>query len=251
MRLRLNSTVVNARHTADQKSVDVTYVNAGNPHTVRGARVIMACYNMAIPYIIPDLPDAQKQGLKYGVKVPLTYTKVLVPNWRAFAELKTDFVYYTKDFFKQVELDYPVSLGKYKRSQTPDDPMILHMCYVHHDNVHKGPELWREGRRRLLATPFNVFEEHVKDQLNAALSGAGFDAERDIKAITVNRWSHGYAYEPNLIWEPDYANDAEKPWVIGRQRFGRVAIANSDSAAQADTNAAITQAFRAVKELEA
>lgn len=250
VRIRLNSTAVNARHTTDQKAVDITYVTAGNPHTVRGSRCIIACYNMAIPYIIPDLPEKQKKGLAYGVKVPLTYTKVLVPNWRPFAELKTDFVYYTKDFFKQVELDYPVSLGKYKRSQTPDEPMILHMCYVHHDNIHKGPELWREGRRKLLGTPFSVFEQHVKDQLNAALSGAGFDADRDIRAITVNRWSHGYAYEPNLIWEPDYASDAEKPWVIGRQKFGRIAIANSDSAAQADTNAAITQAFRAVQELE-
>jgi len=249
VRIRLNSTAVNVRHTADNKAVDVTYVNGGKPHTVRTARCIMACYNMAIPYIIPDLPDSQKKGLAYGVKVPLTYTKVLVPNWRPFAELKMDFVYYTKDFYKQVELDYPVTIGKYKRSQTPDEPMILHMCYVHHDAVHKGPELWREGRRRLLATPFSVFESHVKDQLNQALSSAGFDADRDIKAITVNRWSHGYAYEPNLIWEPDYASEAEKPWVIGRQPFGRIAIANSDSAAQADTNAAITQAFRAVQEV--
>jgi spermidine dehydrogenase len=249
VRIRLNSTAVNVRHTADGKAVDVTYVNGGKAHTIRGSRCIMACYNMAIPYIIPDLPEAQKKGLAYGVKVPLTYTKVLVPNWRPFAELGTDFVYYTKDFYKQVELDYPVSLGKYKRSQTPDEPMILHMCYVHHDNVNKGPELWREGRRRLLSTPFSVFEHHVKDQLNQALSSAGFDADRDVKAITVNRWSHGYAYEPNLIWEPDYATEAEKPWVIGRQPFGRIAIANSDSAAQADTNAAITQAFRAVEEV--
>lgn len=249
VRIRLNSTAVNVRNTPDEKAVDVTYVNAGKPHTVRTARCIMACYNMAIPYLIPDLPEAQKKGLAYGVKVPLTYTKVLVPNWRPFATLKTDFVYYTKDFFKQVELDYPVSIGKYKTSQTPDEPMILHMCYVHHDNVNKGPELWREGRRRLLSTPFSEFEHHVKDQLDQALAGAGFDAERDVKAITVNRWSHGYAYSPDLIWEPDYTSDAQKPWIIGRQPFGRISIANSDAAAKADTNAAISEAWRAVEEV--
>ena len=248
VRIRLNSTAVHVRHTADGKAVDVTYVNGGKPHTVRAARCIMACYNMAIPYLIPDLPEAQKKGLAYGVKVPLTYTKVLVPNWRAFAQLQMDFVYYTKDFYKQVELDYPVSLGKYKRSQTPDEPMILHMCYVYHDNEHKGPELWREGRRHLLTTPFSVFESHVKDQLNQALAGAGFDADRDVKAITVNRWSHGYAYSPELIWEPEYSSEAEKPWVIGRRPFGRITIANSDAGAKADTNSAITEAWRAVEE---
>src|ERR1700690_3589721 len=98
---------------------------------------------MAIPYLCPELPAAQKQGLAYGVKVPLVYTK---------------------DFYKQVELDYPVSLGAYRRSQTPDEPMILHMCHVYHDNEHKGPELWREGRGHLLATPSSTFEHHVKDQ---------------------------------------------------------------------------------------
>ncbi len=247
-RVRLNSTVVGVRHTADQKAVDVTYVTRGQAHTVRAARCILACYNMAIPYLCPELPEQQKKGLAYGVKVPLTYTKVLVPNWRAFAELKTNFVYYTKDFFKQVELDYPVSIGKYKRSQTPDEPMVLHMCYVHHGSGHKGPEQWREGRRRLMTTTFQTFEHHVRDQLDQALRGAGFDAERDIKAITVNRWPHGYAYESEMLWEPEWKSEREKPWVVGRQRFGRIAIANSDSAAAANTNAAITQGARAVDE---
>ena len=248
VRIRLNSTAVQARHTADGKAVDVTYVTQGQAHTVRGARCIMACYNMAIPFLCPELSDAQKKGLAYGVKVPLTYTKVLVPNWRPFADLRMDFAYYTKDFYKQVELDYPVSLGAYKRSQTPDEPMVLHMCYVHHDQEHKGPELWREGRRRLMTTPFSVFELHVKDQLDQALRTAGFDAERDIRAITVNRWSHGYAYSPGLLWEPEWKSEAEKPWVVGRQPFGRITIANSDAGARADTNSAITQAYRAAQE---
>ena len=248
VRIRLNSTAVHARHAAGDAAVDVTYVTQGQAHTVRGARCILACYNMAIPFICPELPEAQKKGLAYGVKVPLTYTKVLVPHWRPFAELRMDFVYYTKDFYKQVELDYPVSLGAYKRSQTPDEPMVLHMCYVHHDQEHKGPELWREGRRRLVTTPFSVFEHHVKDQLDQALRTAGFDAERDIRAITVNRWAHGYAYSPGLLWEPEWKSEAEKPWVVGRQPYGRIAIANSDAGARADTNGAITQAWRAVQE---
>ncbi|MFN0178325.1 MAG: FAD-dependent oxidoreductase [Gemmatimonadales bacterium] len=249
IRIRLNSTVVQVRHTADQRAVDITYVGMDGPHTVRAGQSVLACYNMAIPYLCPELPEQQKKGLAYGVKVPLTYTKVLVPNWRAFADLGIDFVYYTKDFYKQVELDYPVSLGSYRRSQTPDDPMVLHLCHVHYDGILKGPEQWREGRRRLLATPFSVFEHHVRDQLDQALAAAGFDAGRDVRAITVNRWPHGYAYSPSLLWEPEWPSEDQKPWVLGRQRFGRIAIANSDAGARADTNSAITQAWRAVQEL--
>jgi len=249
LRIRLNSTVVNARHTPDGKAVDVTYVHGGEAHTVRATHCIMACYNSAVPYICSELPEVQKKGLAYNVKVPLTYTKVAIPHWRWFADLGVRFVFYTNDFFKQVELDYPVSIGDYRFGKSPDEPMVLHMCYVPYFDDIQGPEQWRAGRRRLLETPFATFEDHVRDQLDQALGGAGFDAERDITAITVNRWAHGYSYSPGLLWEPHYASEADKPWVQGRQPFGRIAIANSDAGAAANTNSAITQGHRAVQEV--
>ena len=52
-----------------------------------------------------------------------------------------------------------------------------------------------------------------------ALGPAGFDPARDVAAITVNRWPHGYAYSPHLLWEPTYAAPADQPWVIGRKKF--------------------------------
>lgn len=83
---------------------------------------------------------------------------------------------------------------------------------------------------------------------NIGLGSAGFDARRDILAITVNRWPHGCAYTYDTLGDPDMI-DAERPHVIGRAPFGRVAIANADSAAQAFTNSAIDQADRAVQEV--
>jgi spermidine dehydrogenase len=248
-RIRLNSTAVNVQHTANEDAVEVTYVHKGIARTVRAKHAIMACYNSAIPYLCPELPEQQVAGLRYNIKIPLVYTKVLVKNWRAFAELGASFVYYTNGFYKQVELDYPVSLGEYEFGSTPDDPMVLHMCHVPYFEDIRGPEQWRAGRRQVLGTSFATFEEQVRNQLDQALSASGFDGERDIAAITVNRWAHGYAYSPDLLWEPEWQTDAEKPWVIGRQPYGRIAIANSDSGASADTNTAITQAHRAVAEL--
>jgi hypothetical protein len=89
----------------------------------------------------------------------------------------------------------------------------------------------RLANRSCFTYALRVFEEHVKDQLDQALRGAGFDAERDIRAITVNRWPHGYACSLGLLWEPEWKSEAEKPWVVGRQPFGRIAIANSDAGA--------------------
>jgi len=75
-----------------------------------------------------------------------------------------------------------------------------------------------------------------------------FDPARDITAITVNRWPHGYAYEYNPLFDPDW-QQGKAPHEIGRARFGPIAIANSDAAAAAYTDAAIDQARRAVEEL--
>ena len=127
--------------------------------------------------------------------------------------------------------------------------MVLHMCHSHHSIDIKGPDQWKEGRRRLLSTPFSVFEDHVKSHLDQALGKAGFDAGKDITAITVNRWPHGYSYSNDLLWEPDWPSEESKPWVIGRQQFGRIAIANSDAGAAADTNSAITHGIRAANEM--
>ena len=247
-KIRLNSTVVNVSHTNNSSAVDITYVRKHDVHTIRADKCILACYNSAIPYLCSELPKKQVDGLKYNVKIPLTYTKVMIPSWKVFADLGLDFVYYTDAFYKQVELAYPVSIGDYKFNKSPDDSMVLHMCHSHHSKDIKGPDQWREGRRRLLSTPFSVYEGHVKDQLDGALGGGGFDSDRDISAITVNRWPHGYSYSNDLIWEPDWENEESKPWVIGRQQYGRISIANSDAGASADTNSAITHGIRAAQE---
>ena len=95
---------------------------------------------------------------------------------------------------------------------------------------------------------FEEFEKHAKDQLNQAFAEVGFDADRDVSAITVNRWPHGYSYSNKLVWSEEYAEE-EKPWVIGRKPFGNIHIANSDANVKADTQTAIAQGYRAVNEI--
>ena len=104
---------------------------------------------------------------------------------------------------------------------------------------------------KLLGMTFEDFERDVRDQMGRALSGGGFDPARDIVAITVNRWSHGYAYMYNMLYDkPEWAllDPEDKPCYVGRKRFGRISIANSDSAGSSHTDAAIDEAYRAVGE---
>ena len=106
----------------------------------------------------------------------------------------------------------------------------------------------RAGRAELLATPFETFERNIRDQLGRTLKDGGFDPVRDITAITVNRWPHGYSPEYNTLFEPELPESA-MPYIVGRARFGRITIANSDAGGAAYTDAAIEQGHRAVMEL--
>ena len=104
----------------------------------------------------------------------------------------------------------------------------------------------------MLATSFDTFEENIRDQLTRILGSAGFDGENDILGITVNRWPHGYTYSYNPLSDLEewaYTTTAERPVIVGRQRVGRIAIANADASASPHTDAAINEAYRAVSEL--
>ena len=61
VRLRLNSTAIHARHLGDAQSakqVEVTYLRGGLPNTARARGAVLACYNVLIPYLCPELPPA-------------------------------------------------------------------------------------------------------------------------------------------------------------------------------------------------
>ena len=251
VRVRLNSTVVKAANMGEPdnpKEVEVTYVRGGRAHTVRGNACILACWNMVIPYICPDISRKQKDALAYGVKVPLVYTNVQIRNSSAFKKLGVRRIKCPGSFFSTVEMDYPVSMGDYKYPSSPDAPCILHLEKIPCGSGATARDQQIAGRMELYHTQFATFERNIRSQLEHILSPGGFDAARDIQAITVNRWPHGYAYEYNSLFDPNWPEN-ERPCVVGRQPFGRISIANSDAGAFSYTSAAIDQAYRAVKEV--
>ncbi|MGY2315971.1 NAD(P)-binding protein [Pseudomonas sp. SDO5522_S412] len=247
VQVRLNSTAVSVRNVGD--GVHIGYSRGGQLAQVRGKRCILACYNMMIPYLLRDLPAEQAQALSQNVKYSLVYTKVVVRNWTSFQKLGVHEIYAATQPYSRIKLDYPVSMGGYEHPRDPTQPIGLHMVYVptSPNSGMNGRDQARAGRGKLYGQTFEQLEAQLRDQLQRMLGPGGFNHQTDILAITVNRWSHGYATFSNSLF--DDADESEKLKDLARQPVGHVSIANSDAAWSAYAHAAIDEAYRAVGEV--
>ena len=252
--VRLNSTVINVQNNKSAGgTVTVSYVRDNQLEKVSASKCILACNSNVIPFICPELPDKQKEALAFQVKVPILYTNVAVKNWEAWKNLGIGAMVCPGSYHIVSMLDFPVTYGNYEFSRNEREPIVIHMERFPHSygsNL-SAREQYKLGSYELLKTPFETIERNVREQLESSLSEGGFNAAKDILGITVNRWSHGYSYWYNPLFDPIYDdyNDSRYPHIIGREKFGNITIANADSAANAMLESAIEEAYRAVSEL--
>ena len=247
-RLRLNSTVVGVREV-DGTRVEVDYVQQGNPLRVTADHCVLACYNGLIPHLCPEMPEAQKEGLRYGVKTPFVYANVLLENGRAYSKLGATLFQCPYDPFQWVSTAPTMTVGGYEPPRGPDDPMVVFMMHspmTAPEGQISGRDQLRLGRHKIYATPFASYEQQIREQLQSMLGKHGFKHETDIRAITVNRIPHGYAYPYLALDDPEW-EEGQAPHEIGRAQFGRISIANTDSEAIALMDAAFDAAWRAVE----
>ena len=246
VRIRLNSTAIDVRNVA--RGAEIAYVSGGNVVRVAAGDCVLACYHAMIPYIAPEASSEQRAALHDNVRAPLVYVNVVVRNWQPWHKLGVAYIENPGGTFSAA-LDFPVSLDGYQFSADPSKPTCLHLMHTP-TAPNQGlnmREQYRAGRARLYAMSFADFEREIRDELGRMLGSAGFDFDRDVAAITVNRWPHGYAYTPTPLYD-DPENQARIA-KQARRRLGRIAIANSDSGWDAYTHVAIDQAHRAVREL--
>ncbi len=254
VRLRLSSTAVRVKHVGEPDSareIEVTYVRGGKAETVRAAHVLLACYTRMIPYLCPEMSQTQKEALAYGVRRPYVYSRVLIRDWTPFVKLGVRSIRCPGMFHSGFSLGRAPAFGSYTGPRSPQDPMVLQLTQQPMGPGRTEREQSSTGRLKLLTTNFETFERKIRDQITRGLAGSGFDPARDIVAITVNRWPHGYAYWYNTLYDPiEWAklDAADKPCLVSSRQFGRISIGSSDTQATSHFDAAIDEAYRAVGE---
>ncbi len=247
VRIRLNAPCVRIGHAGE--SVEACYAAGGRLRKVSAGHAILACWHRAIPLLTTELPAAQIEALNDQHKVPLIYANVLLRSWEPMAKLGVNRFTVAGGWWEDCHLDYPVSIGSYRFADRPDEPVLLHLAKtVLGEKGQPAREQSRAGRQALTALSFAEAEFQIRDLLARALGTGGFDPARDIEAIAINRWSHGYAYEYMRPWDSYWPSGA-LPVETSRRGWGKIAIANSDAGAYAYAHSAIDQAVRAVREL--
>jgi spermidine dehydrogenase len=251
-RIRLNSTVVRVQNQAKAvrgAEVAVSYMRDGKLYITRAAKCVLACWNYLIPYLCPEMPNEQKEALRYNVHTPNLWVNVWLRQWRPFHKAGTNFINAPGSYYASLILEQPVSIGGYRHSRTPDDPTVMTMLHGYESPGLPIKEQFRLGRAEMYATTFDTFERTAREQLGRTLGSQGFDPAEDILGLTVNRWGHGYAYWYSPLYDEFLKNGGEPPHLRARKPFGNITIANTASGADDSTELAIDMAARAVGEL--
>ncbi|MFI4868550.1 MAG: NAD(P)-binding protein [Steroidobacterales bacterium] len=245
VRLRLSSTVVDLSNR--RTGVELVYVQGEALTRIAATHAVYAGYSKMLPYICRDLGDAQRAALSDQVRAPMAYVNVALRNWRAWVRQGVHYVNNPAGFYSNLKLDYPVSLGDYRFPTHPDEPMILHLVHVSwpEGSITDLRSAWLAGRALLYQRTFEEFESHARDELTRILGPGGFEADRDIAAITVNRWGHGYAYEPVSLFDPHPQREIR----LSSARLGRIHFAGTDAAWMAYADRAIDTAHRVAGEI--
>lgn len=243
VRIRLGSTAVQVSNQG--QGTRVVYATQGRVAAALAPHTVMAGWSMASAHIVQGLPARQKAAMRANLKLPFVYAQVVLRRWHALQRAGIAVAYAPGAYFQYCQMDFPVRFGGQTPAKNPDEPAVLLMIRLPAPMLDARPEdQIRAGRGEVLGTDFAHYEAQVLRQLQAMYGAHGFDAQRDVAALTVNRWGHGYTWdEARFEGEPAHR--------LSARALGHIHMAGADSTGRAYTDAAIDAAWRAVGEIRA
>ena len=137
-------------------------------------------------------------------------------------------------------------MGTYECPRTPEEPMVLQLTRTPLSPGLPIPDQWKAGRWDLLTTSVETFEREIRDQL-VGCSRAAASIRRAISRrspSTDGRTATPGGFDPDsgdIYWTTEEWPKEKRTWERARATFGRIAIANSDSGANAMTEEAIAR----------
>ena len=250
-RIRLSSTVVAVKHQGDAtkaSSVSLVYLKDGKLYRLTARSVVMAGGSWTTKHIVRDLPESHRNAYAQFYRSPCLMANVALQNWRFLYAMGMTGCRWFEGVGNYTEVRKLALTGGESPTINPDSPIILNLKILYPYPGLPIEEQGNRGRMELLGTPFRDYERRIREQFTEMFAGGGFDAQRDIAGIILNRWGHAYlSPQPGFFFG---RNGQPAPREILRNApFGRIAFANSDLAGAMDHRFSILEAQRAVGQL--
>jgi spermidine dehydrogenase len=250
-RIRLGATVVGVEHDGDPATssfVRVTYARQGKVYRLKARSVVMAGGSWTTKHIVRDLPTAQSEAYAQFYRSPCMVANVAVRNWRFLYKLGISAAEWFDGFGSFMAVHRVPTFSTDAKTIGPDSPVVLTLKVLYH---HYGLPLEQQGnlgRAELLATSFRDYERRIREQLTEMFAASGFDAQRDIAGIILNRWGHAYCSpQPGFFFGKE-GKPAPRD-ILRAGPFGRIAFANTDLSGSPANTTAIEEAHRAVGQI--
>jgi len=250
-RIRLSSTVISVQHDGDPakaSSVTAVYLNGGKLYRVKARSAIMAGGSWTTKHIVKDLPSMHQQAYAQFYRSPCMMANIAVRNWRFLYKMGMSGCRWFEGIGNYMEVRKLALTGNEDPTIGPDSPTVFSLKVLYSYPGYSTEEQGNRGRAELMRTSFKEYETRIREQFSDMFAGAGFDAQRDIAGIILNRWGHAYlSPQPGFFF-----GNAGKPApreILRNSPFGRIAFANTDLAGAMDHRYSILEAKRAVEQL--
>jgi spermidine dehydrogenase len=248
-RVRLSSTVVAVQHEGEPsqaEQVSIVYLKGGKLYRVKARSVVMAGGSWTSKHIVKDLPETHRKAYSQFYRSPCMMANVALRNWRFLYKMGVSGCRWFEGFGSYLEVCKQSLTGVVDPTIGPDSPIVLSLKVIYSYPGLSTEEQGNRGRAEMFRTPFRDYERQIREQMTAMFSSHGFDAQRDIAGIILNRWGHAYlSPQPGFFFG---LNGQPAPReVLRREPFGRITFANSDLAGAMDHRYSILEAQRAVR----
>jgi spermidine dehydrogenase len=250
-RIRLDSTAVWVKHDGDpskSESVTIAYTRGGKTYRVKARSVIMAGGSWTTRRIVRDLPQDRREAYAEFHRSPCMVANVAVRNWRFLYKMGISGCQWFEGLGSYLQIRKTALCGADSPTIGPDSPVVLTIKVLYMYPGKSAEEQGHMGRGEMISTPFREYERQIRMQLSEMFSRSGFDAQRDIAGIILNRWGHAYASPAPGF----YFGKGGKPApgdVLRAAPFGRIAFANTDLSGMPDHKSSIIEGDRAVEQL--
>ncbi len=251
VRIRLDSTAVWVKHDAEPSKsqyVTIVYTRADKTYRVRARSVVMAGGSWTTKHVVRDLAEDRKDAYAQFYRSPCMVANVAVRNWRFLYKLGISGCQWFEGIGSYTLVRKTALCGAESPTIGPDSPVVLTVKVLYPSPGKSAEEQGHIGRAQMISTPFREYERQTRQQLHDMFARTGFNADRDIAGIILNRWGHAYASPaPGFYFGKD--GEPAPGDVLRAAPFGRIAFANTDLSGMPDHKSSIIEADRAVEQL--